>query len=187
MKKPNFRPGMAVVFMPRTFFDATYYAEKGLVKGTPGTVDTIVGFHGRGVWADPMRQLVAVNWELPSGDLLMGTDWKSVSPVTASKKTGMSGIQKGEGITLFQGDYGTFEIVHDDGRNILIQTDWDFPGLARSFGWVPKKSKGCTHEGTDGTVKCPGCGKTASAFIEEARQYLDDHEGKRVADPGYFQ
>lgn len=27
------------------------------------------------------------------------------------------------------------EILADDGRSILIQTDWDYPGTARNFGW----------------------------------------------------
>lgn len=28
------------------------------------------------------------------------------------------------------------EIVADDGRRILIQTDWDYPGTASAFGWA---------------------------------------------------
>lgn len=27
------------------------------------------------------------------------------------------------------------EIVAEDGRTVLIQTDWDYPGTASSFGW----------------------------------------------------
>jgi hypothetical protein len=27
------------------------------------------------------------------------------------------------------------EILNDDGRSILVQTDWDYPGTASSFGW----------------------------------------------------
>jgi hypothetical protein len=27
------------------------------------------------------------------------------------------------------------EILSDDGRSILVQTDWDYPGTASSFGW----------------------------------------------------
>lgn len=27
------------------------------------------------------------------------------------------------------------EIVADDGRTVLVQTDWDYPGVARTFGW----------------------------------------------------
>jgi hypothetical protein len=31
----------------------------------------------------------------------------------------------------------------------------------------------CEHAGTDGTVKCPDCGKPASAFIQEAAEFID--------------
>ncbi len=27
------------------------------------------------------------------------------------------------------------EIVNDDGRRVLVQTDWDYPGVADTFGW----------------------------------------------------
>jgi hypothetical protein len=27
------------------------------------------------------------------------------------------------------------EIVNEDGRTILVQTDWDYPGVASTFGW----------------------------------------------------
>jgi ssDNA-binding Zn-finger/Zn-ribbon topoisomerase 1 len=27
------------------------------------------------------------------------------------------------------------EIVNDDGRTLLIQTDWDYPSVASNFGW----------------------------------------------------
>lgn len=39
------------------------------------------------------------------------------------------------------------EIVNDDGRTVLIQTDWDYPGTASSFGWS-----------LDQVQKCPVCG-----------------------------
>jgi hypothetical protein len=81
-------------------------------------------------------------------------------------------------ITLQSGDYGTYLLVADDGEEILIQTDWDFPGVAIAFGWRP------CHCGTDGTVDCPH--KTASTMIAEATEYLDDHVGVSVEDPGYF-
>lgn len=82
-------------------------------------------------------------------------------------------------ITLESGDCGMYLLVADDGEEILIQTDWDFPGIASSFGWCP-----CHCGATDGTVDCPH--KTASAMISEAAEYLDDHIGDSVADPGYF-
>jgi hypothetical protein len=82
-------------------------------------------------------------------------------------------------ITLESGDYGSYLLVAGDGRDVLIQTDGDFPGVASSFGWVP-----CPCGRTDGTVNCPH--KAASAMIAEAAQYLDDHVGESVEDPGYF-
>lgn len=73
------------------------------------------------------------------------------------------------------GDWDT----RDDERTVLVQTDWDYPGLASTFGWSP------CHDETDGTVDCP-CGKTAGELIAEASQYLNEHCGEVVDDPGYF-
>jgi hypothetical protein len=70
-------------------------------------------------------------------------------------------------------------IVADDGRDILIQADWDFPGLASTFGWVA-----CHCRATDGTVPCPH--RTVDAMMSAARTFLDDNIGKTVEDPGYF-
>lgn len=71
----------------------------------------------------------------------------------------------------------------------LFQTDWDYPSLAATFGWRiggrPGKRK-CPHDGTDGTVTCKDCGKTAGEFISEANEYLREHVGKVVDDPGYL-
>lgn len=55
--------------------------------------------------------------------------------------------------------------TRDEEHTILVQTDWDYPGIARSFGW----------EGDD-------------RDIEGAADYLDDCVtwGKTVEDPGYF-
>ena len=66
-------------------------------------------------------------------------------------------------------------------ESVLFQTDWDFPGLARTLGHRPKGS--CAHRSTDGTVKCEECGKTASSFIEEAVEWLDKQEGRAFNDP----
>jgi hypothetical protein len=44
----------------------------------------------------------------------------------------------------------------------------------------------CRHPYTDGTTDCKVCGVTVGEFIESARQYLDDHIGDVVEDPGYF-
>jgi len=87
-------------------------------------------------------------------------------------------------------------IVNDDGRDILVQTDYDYPGVASSFGWVLRSVQsapwrvltvdGCDHIGTDGTIACPDCGADTTLFIASARDYLDDHIGATADDPGYF-
>jgi len=71
------------------------------------------------------------------------------------------------------------EIVNDRGESILIQTDWDWPGVASTFGWVP-----CQCGQTDGTVDCPH--RKASEMIQEAGEWIRDHYGMEVEDPGYF-
>lgn len=61
---------------------------------------------------------------------------------------------------------GKYDWDERDAQNTrLIQTDWDFPGLARTFGW----------DGYD-------------ADVDRAREYLDEcvEEAKVVEDPGYF-
>jgi hypothetical protein len=75
----------------------------------------------------------------------------------------------------------------------LVQSDWDFPGLAQALGWsllqvqrdregdvvrLKKVHRGhskvrCEHSRTDGTVTCPDCGLTASDFISAAAEWLD--------------
>lgn len=70
--------------------------------------------------------------------------------------------------------------TRDEDNTVLVQTDFDWPGLASTFGWCP-----CECGETDGTVDCPH--KTASEMIDSARQWLDDHLGQIfVEDPGYF-
>ena len=84
-------------------------------------------------------------------------------------------------ITLEAGQFGNYQIEHDDGRSVLIQTDWDYPGVASTlFGWCP-----CSCGETDGTVDCTH--RAASEMIASAAEFLDDHIGERVADPGYFE
>ena len=83
-------------------------------------------------------------------------------------------------ITLEAGQFGwDYILERGDGKTVLIQTDYDYPGLASSFGWAP-----CPCGATDGTVDCPH--KTASDMIAEAGQYLDDNIGATIEDPGYF-
>ena len=69
----------------------------------------------------------------------------------------------------------------DESSTVLFQTDWDRPGLASAFGFVP-----CDCGDTDGTVNCAH--KTAGEMIEAASDYLDmcADEGRVVEDPGYF-
>ncbi len=108
------------------------------------------------------------------------------------------------------------EIIDDGtGQTILIQTDWDYPGTASTFGWwlgyvqachkcgerldapddsaslltcdgCGEEQQPCGHDGTDGTVDCPECGVTASDFIAAARDWLDNNDGVTADDPGYF-
>jgi len=66
-------------------------------------------------------------------------------------------------ITLQEEKFGCYLIMAEDGRDILIQTDFDFPGVARSFGW----------NGEDDD-------------INNARKFLDDNIGEEAEDPGYF-
>jgi len=71
--------------------------------------------------------------------------------------------------------------TRDEDNTVLVQSDWDWPGLASSFGWCP-----CDCGFTDGTVDCEH--RTASEMIDEAKSYLDVqvNGGTVVEDPGYF-
>ena len=84
-------------------------------------------------------------------------------------------------ITLESGQFGwDYLVVNDEtGESILIQTDWDYPGIASTFGFIP-----CECGETDGTVDCPH--KSATEMINEARDYLNSCIGESVDDPGYF-
>jgi hypothetical protein len=105
-------------------------------------------------------------------------------------------------IAVFQGDFGTLELTemkrthrgprrYREGRDILIQTDWDYPGIASAMRWSPRaaatraQNARCDHSGTDGTVDC-ACGLTASRMITHAREWIDAREGLTFPDPGYF-
>jgi len=83
-------------------------------------------------------------------------------------------------ITLADDLYGNFILQADDGRDLLIQVDWDYPGIASVFGWSP-----CLCGQTDGTVDCGH--RTASEMIGEAGEFLRDHLGDTADDPGYFE
>jgi hypothetical protein len=67
-------------------------------------------------------------------------------------------------ITLESGQFGwDYIVASDNGQEVLIQSDTDYPGTARTFGW----------DGDDDD-------------IEAAQAFLDDNIGASVEDPGYF-
>lgn len=68
-------------------------------------------------------------------------------------------------ITLEEGQFGWDYIIRnlETNESLLIQSDWDYPGVARTFGW----------SGEDGE-------------ITEAQLWLDEHIGDTADDPGYF-
>ena len=82
-------------------------------------------------------------------------------------------------ITLLEADCGTFLLRAEDGRDVLVQTDWDFPGVASTFGWSP-----CPCGSADGTVDCDH--RTADEMIASAGEFLRAHSGDTTDDPGYF-
>lgn len=99
-------------------------------------------------------------------------------------------------ITLSRGRPLGYVLTAEDGRSVLVQTDWDYPGVASSFGFnladvqvMNRRYYGlaaCQHDGTDGTIKCQKCGLLPVTFIEAAAAYLDEQDGAEVDDPGYF-
>lgn len=54
-------------------------------------------------------------------------------------------------------------IVAEDGRDILVQTDWDWPSVASTFGWSVADVQNAKREGEFdwkaecGVFKCPEC------------------------------
>jgi hypothetical protein len=70
-------------------------------------------------------------------------------------------------VTLSRGPGGVYyELTAEDGRSQIFQTDWDYPGLASNFGFVP----------TD----------CVATDIGTAREFLDEHDGATCEDSGYF-
>ena len=71
-------------------------------------------------------------------------------------------------VRLEQGDFGTYLIVNcATSEDILIQSDTDFPSLAIDFGLAIEEPL---------TIESIG----------KAIDYLGDHIGTTIADPGYF-
>ncbi len=58
--------------------------------------------------------------------------------------------------------------TRDESRTVLIQSDWQWPALARAFGWrePPEADE--------------------SQQVQEAGQFLNECLGRIVDDPGYF-
>ena len=90
----------------------------------------------------------------------------------------------------------------------LIQTDWEWPALAKACGWgdchcdaarngsltCKCEKLPCSCGKSDGTVDCPDCkilveGKklkcTASRMIQFAREYLDSVDGQEFELEGF--
>lgn len=89
-------------------------------------------------------------------------------------------------ITIYEGDFGlSYRIVNDDGRELLIDVDWDFPSAAACFKWSPcSRCRRSCKGATDGTIDC--LRRNAFEHILDAQAWLDRHIGARVKDPGYF-
>lgn len=82
-------------------------------------------------------------------------------------------------IVLEEGNISTFGLRAENGRTILVQSDWDFPGVAWAFGWSP-----CPCGATDGTIDCDH--RSVSEMIASAHDFLRAHAGEATDDPGYF-
>jgi len=78
---------------------------------------------------------------------------------------------------------GCVIVKAENSQELFIQSDWDFAGIASTFGWPGCR---CGSRGTDGTIDCPDCGKPAHALITDAIHWIDNNWGLTVQDPGYF-
>jgi len=67
-------------------------------------------------------------------------------------------------------------------KTVLVQTDYDYPGVASNLGW-----SGTCCGATDGTVDCKTHQKTATEMIASAYDWIVEHEGDEFEDPGYFE
>lgn len=105
------------------------------------------------------------------------------------------------------------KLESEDGKSVLLQTDWDWPAVAGLFGFPLRSVQKCDccgkissslhntvvkycrhcetnvghvceHSGTDGTVDC-ACGVMAGDFISAAREWIDEHDGETCENPGY--
>lgn len=62
----------------------------------------------------------------------------------------------------------------DPSDTVLVQSDWDFPGVASAMGLIP-----CECGATDGTVDCPH--KTTTEMITAAIDFIREHAGETFA------
>jgi len=85
-------------------------------------------------------------------------------------------------ITYEANQYGHYRVIDQTtGKDLYFQVDYEFPDLARDFGWngkiLPKSQLRAVNIKDNDTT---------GAAIYSAIKYLDDNEGKVVEDPGYF-
>lgn len=80
--------------------------------------------------------------------------------------------------------YLGFLILNDrNDETILVQSDYEYAGVASNFGWIP-----CECGATDGTVACASCKRDVATMIAEAEEKLLQvgRDETWVEDPGYF-
>ena len=64
---------------------------------------------------------------------------------------------------------------YQEDSTLLVQSDWDYPGVASRMGYVP-----CACEETDGTIDCKH--KSATQMISEAYDFIREREGQEFAE-----
>jgi hypothetical protein len=155
----------------------------GLIYGRDSDGFEIVGAFGRDGFPRAWHRLTG-EWSDPLASFTL----------RAAENHGRYRVRKGHGFRIetaegFRGVSVCFRIVSDCGESRLIQSDYDFPGIAADFGWKPRGPLGCPCERTDGAADCPECGKLAGDYIAEASAYIAELAGSgiRAADPGYFE
>lgn len=79
-------------------------------------------------------------------------------------------------ITLESGQFGwDYFIVAEDGQDLLIQSDWDYPGTASSFGWSPcmcqkEHENAKEFDYTSPGYECSNCNVALTPAEAEQRQ-----------------
>lgn len=84
--------------------------------------------------------------------------------------------------TLCRGDDPlSYTLAHADGREIKVNTDWQFPSIASLAGWSPclRCRRVCQDE-SDGTIDCVR--RSAFEHILDAAAYLENNIGRRIRD-----